>query len=194
MKAQFKLLQSLFLLLMVVTACSACKDDEDDPQPSGNGNGTNSIPDLVVNLNVEENGSSIETVQFNYPKQKGSGAACNGAYNGAANLFSLNLLGKVGSVGPSFSYLGSLGGVKEGTYNLTASPTMSCLYSVEDGTAFMASSGTFKVSKVTLYATVGNLKEYFIEAEVNGIFKTSDNSRTITVTGTFKGVNIKQNG
>lgn len=180
----------LALLAFTTLACSACKDESEDPEPQNN-NTSSSIPDLIVEISATENGNVIETISFNFPKQNGSTAACNGSYNDGAKLFALNCLGKVGSAGPAFSYAGATGGVKTGTYDLKSA--MAAVFTLGDATPFLAKSGALKIEKVDLYASVGNLNEYFIEADLNGTFENSDGTRTITVSGKFKGVNIKSN-
>lgn len=180
----------LALLAFTTLACSACKDESDDPEPQNN-NTSSSIPDLIVDIQATENGTVIETISFNFPKQNGNTASCNGSYNENAKLFALNCLGKIGAAGPAFSFAGSTGGVKTGTYDLTSA--MAAVFTLGDATPFLAKSGSLKIDKVDLYASVGALNEYFIAAELNGTFENSDGTRTITVSGTFKGVNIKSN-
>ncbi|MEM7369833.1 MAG: hypothetical protein AAF587_14610 [Bacteroidota bacterium] len=192
-------MKQLFLLPFAITILSLMFSCKPDPVgPSGE------IPDLVINLDFEENGTSFETLNFTYEKQQpGSGetAAANGSYQSITDLFLTQVLGKPGSLGPTFLITGPINGLTAGTYQvstLDATNPLANAYSsfvTENGDRFTSSSGTFKMSNVELFADVGGstLQEYFVDIEVNMTMQTDDGTRTITASGSMKGINIKGN-
>lgn len=183
----------LVLSFLALASCSACKDDGATPTPDDNGNSGNGIPDLVVDLKATENGTTIETIQFTNAKQVGTTSTANGSYNGSVDLFSLNVAGAIGAAGPGFNYTGPTGGVKTGQYDISLDKTV-CSFTTGDPEVFLNGTGTVEITKSSLYADAGvGLKEYFCDFAVDVQLMSPDKSRTVSVKGTVKGVNIKEN-
>ncbi len=184
----------LYLLIgfFALTACVSCKDDGETTTPNDSNSGT-TLPDLVVDLTATENGAIIEKIQFTNPKQTSTTASGNGSYNASVDLFSLNVLGQIGSAGPSFGFTGATGGVKKGIYDV-AMDNRVCTYATSTPEVFLNGSGTVEITEATLYANAGiGLKEHFCDFNVDVVLQSTDKSRSIQVKGTIKGVNIKEN-
>ena len=186
---------NVFYLLIgffALASCTACKDDGETTTPDDNNSGS-SIPDLVVDLTATENGATIETIQFTNPKQVSTTAAGNGSYNSSVDLFAVNVLGKLGASGPSFTFSGPTGGVKKGIYDVAMAKSV-CSFSTSTPEVFLAGSGTVEITNATLYANAGvGSKEHFCDFKVDVILQSPDKSRSVAVKGTIKGVNIKEN-
>lgn len=188
--------QSLFFSLIALLFLTfSCKTDPVGP------NGE--IPNLEVDLDFKENGTSIESLVFSYEKQQpsaGSTATAGGSYQSLTDLFLIQILGKPGSIGPTFLISGPISGLTAGTYQVmpqNAGNPLANAYSsfvTEGSESFTSSSGTFKLSNLNEYADIGvGAAEHFMDIEVNMTMTSSDGSRTLEVSGTIKGINIKSN-
>lgn len=173
---------TLLLLLTVMTISMACKKNTtpaDEP-----------LPDLVVAITATEGGATLATIDFTAVEQEVDNSSFNGSYNAMADLFVMNAVGQLGQAGPSFTFTGPTGGVVAAKYDVSTGFTSAFNTTSE---AFVATSGHLEITTVNEYGSAAGVTEYFIDGEVDMTMENNDGTRTITVTGTFSGVNIKSN-
>lgn len=174
---------TLLFLLTVLTISMACKKKTtpaDEP-----------LPDLVVAITASEGGATLAAIDFTAVEQEVSNATCNGSYNSNAGMFAMTAVGQVGQAGPNFTFNGPTGGVLAAKYDVTTGNFISAFNTTSE--AFVATSGYLEITTVDEYAAAAGVTEYFIDGEVDMTMENNDGTRTITVTGTFSGVNIKSN-
>jgi len=179
-----KKITKLFLLIAVGTMfVSACKKD-DNNNDDDNNNGGN-LPDAVFNLEIT--GAENHTFSFTLPENVATDNSINGSH-----LTSQQLMTITASDLPItwlYGIVAEVNSMATGTYNIN--PGMSSFTS-STGTGFSAVSGTLEITKASLYQSVTSIEDWFIDGTFNGTYEdTNVPSNTITVNGSFSGVNIK---
>ena len=162
--------------------------------PSGN----EKLPDLVVSVDAKQGGTTIESIDFQFVEQQGSGAAAaNGSHQTLTGLFTMLASSDLSSVGPKLGITTSFSELKTMTIDLETAggslPTIAS-YTTADGKSYQGTTGTVKFAKVDLYQDIGvGAADYFIDLEVSlTLTNVMDANDIITVEGDLLGLNIKQ--
>lgn len=183
----------LLLLSVSMVSITACKKDDDDDSDTTE----SELPDAVFSADIS--GDVTRHVEFTLPKNVASadGKAVNGSQSNSINLLLINVLG--GSEKWSIAFGVSASSVTTGTFQMNQ--TQSSFGSYNDqaaGEGYLSTSGSVTITKAELYqslgGSIGAANDYFIDGTFTMSCEDGSNPpKQITVTGSFSGINIKDN-
>lgn len=189
-----KSFKHLLLLLLSVSMVSitACKKDDDDSDTT-----ESELPDAVFSADIS--GDVTRHVEFTLPKNVATtdGRAINGSQNNSLNLLLINALG--GSEKWTIALGVTANSVTTGTFQMNQTQTSFGSYTDQDaGVGYLSTSGSVTITKAELYQSVGSslggADDYFIDGTFTmSCADESNPPQEITVTGSFSGINIKDN-
>ncbi|MDD4598957.1 MAG: hypothetical protein PHW35_13405 [Lentimicrobiaceae bacterium] len=172
---------ALLFLAFARIGLSSCKKDNDD-----NDNNNNKIPDAVFSMNVS--GAESHTFNFTLPGNVASANAVSGSHQSSLNM--LTMLATNLPITWQYSLVADVSSMAKGTYDLK--PGLSAFSPPSQTTGYLAVSGSVEITKATLYQNVSNVEDWFIDGSFSGTYQDSNTPpNTITVSGSFSGVNIK---
>lgn len=185
----------LLLLSVVLVGATSCKKNSDDDD---DGNGNNSeLPDAVFSADIS--GTVTRHVEFTLPKNVTTtdGKAINGSQNDNLNLLLINVLG--GSEKWSITLGVGANSVTTGTFQMNQTQTSFGSYNDQNtGEGYLSTDGSVTITKAELFqgvgGSIGAADDYFIDGTFTmNCVDNSNPPKEITVTGSFSGVNIKDN-
>lgn len=177
--------------MVSITACKK-NDDDDDLDTT-----ESELPDAVFSADIS--GDLTRHVEFTLPKNVASadGKAINGSHNNSVSLLLMNVLG--GSDNWSMALGVGASGVSTGTFYMNQNQIAFGSYSDQDAQkTYLSTSGSVTITKADLYQNAGSAfgaaDDYFIDGTFTMTCEDDSNPpQEITVTGTFSGINIKDN-
>lgn len=173
---------ALLFLAFARIGLSSCKKDNDD----NDNNNNNKIPDAVFSMNVS--GAESHTFNFTLPGNVASANAVSGSHQSSLNM--LTMLATNLPITWQYSLVADVSSMAKGTYDLK--PGLSAFSPPSQTTGYLAVSGSVEITKATLYQNVSNVEDWFIDGSFSGTYQDSNTPpNTITVSGSFSGVNIK---
>jgi hypothetical protein len=173
---------ALLFLAFAGIGLSSCKKDNDD----NDNNNNNKIPDAVFSMNVS--GAESHTFNFTLRGNVASANAVSGSHQSSLNM--LTMLATNLPITWQYSLVADVSSMAKGTYDLK--PGLSAFSPPSQTTGYLAVSGSVEITKATLYQNVSNVEDWFIDGSFSGTYQDSNTPpNTITVSGSFSGVNIK---
>jgi len=191
----------LSIFLGMTLSMSACNKDDDngdgnggDNNNGGNGNGTtNTIPDTEFSMNVSGDMTmNFDTVIKAQAAQ--SGFAITGAHASAANLLTMQFREFPVGWGLNLNATAETLGEKTYKMNENVSAVSSFNNTASPQFTYMSTSGSVEITKLVKFAGAQGIEIFYADGTYTSqMISQADPSNTVTVSGSFKGVNISAN-
>lgn len=177
---------SLSLLMLATLALTAsCNKDSND---NDNSNTNPKIPDTFFEVTVTGDMSHNFTITIPASTPQTT-FAITGSHSGAANLLLLNF--KEIPTGWGLGLNVTCTDLIEDTFNSNQTPADICAFYSTGANTFNYQSTAVSVTltKVAFFASAANIDNYYVDGNFSGTMADpADPSKTINITGSFKGV------
>ena len=177
------------LMLLTLALTAACNKDSNN---NNNNNSNPQIPDSFFEITVT--GDMTHNFSITIPASTPQNSfAITGSHTEAANLLLLNFKEVPSGWGLGLNV--TCMDLTEDTFNSNQTAADICAFYSTGANTFNYQSTAVSVTltKVEFFASVGNIDNYYVDGNFSGTMADpADPSKTISITGSFKGVFVPQ--